>query len=118
QAIIIDAQAGNDRITVGPTVTKSVWIDGGAGDDRITIKSGNPILPDQVEGPSRNDTRQTAYNLFTDPRVGAIGANRLLRGMTLDSPTDVDFYRFRLAQAIQGNLVVSGLSATDGLVVQ
>ena len=30
-AIIIDALDGNDEVTVGPTVVKSVWIDGGAG---------------------------------------------------------------------------------------
>jgi Ca2+-binding RTX toxin-like protein len=118
QAIVIDALNGNDQVTVGPTVLKSVWIDGGAGDDRITIKSGNPILPDPLEGASRNDSRQTAYNLFTDARVGAIAANTTLTGMTLDSPTDADFYRFRLAAAIGGNLVVSGLSATDGVAVQ
>ncbi|HEY7116284.1 MAG TPA: hypothetical protein VH475_06850, partial [Tepidisphaeraceae bacterium] len=118
QAIIIDALDGNDQITVGPTVTKSVWIDAGAGDDRVTIKSGNPILPDQVEGTTRNDVRANAYNLFTDPRVGAIATNRLLQGMTIDSPTDVDFYRFRLAAAIQGNLVVTSLSSTDGMTLQ
>ncbi|MDB5319040.1 MAG: cya 2, partial [Phycisphaerales bacterium] len=118
QAIIIDALNGNDQVTVGPTVLKSVWIDGGAGADRITIKSGNPILPDPLEGASRNDIRQNAYNFMTDARVGLISANRVLTGMTLDSPTDVDFYRIRLGQAIAGNLVVSGLSATDGMTVQ
>jgi len=37
-------------------------------------------------------------------RVGQISANRQISGMTLDSPTDVDFYRFRLATPINGNL--------------
>src|SRR5207248_231850 len=117
QAIIIDALNGNDQVTVGPTVLKSVWIDAGAGDDHVTIKSGNPILPDPLEGASRNDTRATAYNLITDARVGPLAANKVLTGMTIDSPTDVDFYRLRLAGAIAGNLVVSGLSATDGMTV-
>ena len=44
----------------------------GEDDDHVTIKSGNPILPDQVEGATRNDVRTNAYNLFTDARVGAI----------------------------------------------
>jgi len=39
QAIIIDALDGDDQITVGPTVLKSVWIDAGKGDDRVTIKA-------------------------------------------------------------------------------
>ena len=38
-AIIIDALGGNDQITVGPTVQKTVWIDAGAGDDRVVIRS-------------------------------------------------------------------------------
>lgn len=118
QAIIIDALGGNDTITVGPTVTKSVWIDGGDGNDHVSIKSGNPILPDQLEGTTRNDTRQTAHNFTTDANIGTISANRLLTGMSLDSPTDVDFYKFRLAAAISGNLAVTSLSASDGMVLQ
>ena len=39
QAILIDALAGNDRVTIGPTVVKTVWTDAGAGDDTvITVK--------------------------------------------------------------------------------
>jgi Ca2+-binding RTX toxin-like protein len=118
QAIIIDALDGNDTINVGPTVTKSVWIDAGAGNDHVNIKSGGLILSDQLEGTTRNDTRQTAYNFSTDGRIGTIRANRLLTGLTLDSPSDVDFYKFRLTSAITGNLVGSGLASTDGMVLQ
>ncbi len=37
QVILIDALGGNDQVTVGPTVQKSVWIDAGAGDDQVEI---------------------------------------------------------------------------------
>ncbi len=49
KAIIVDARGGNDSITVGPTVIKSVWVDGGADDDHIEILPGRPILVDQTE---------------------------------------------------------------------
>src|SRR5262249_32798126 len=45
-AIIIDALDGDDVITVGPTVRKSVWIDAGAGNDTVTIRPGTAILAD------------------------------------------------------------------------
>ena len=32
QAIIIDALGGDDQVTVGPTVQKTVWIDAGPGE--------------------------------------------------------------------------------------
>ncbi|MHC4880466.1 MAG: LamG-like jellyroll fold domain-containing protein, partial [Planctomycetota bacterium] len=54
-AIIIDALGGNDSITVGPTVQKTVWVDAGSGDDVVQIRGGNVILSDQTE--SRNDIR-------------------------------------------------------------
>ncbi|MAE66420.1 MAG: hypothetical protein CMJ18_19295, partial [Phycisphaeraceae bacterium] len=54
-AIIIDALAGRDRVEVGPTVQKTVWIDGGPDDDVIEIRSGNAILVDQTEEGSRNE---------------------------------------------------------------
>ena len=62
-AIIIDALDGNDEITIGPTVQKTVWVDGGAGNDTIKILSGNAILIDQTEFESRNDDAATAYLL-------------------------------------------------------
>jgi len=54
-AIIIDALAGNDIITVGPTVQKTVWIDAGEGDDHVEILSGSAILVDQTDAGSRNE---------------------------------------------------------------
>ncbi|MBI2477771.1 MAG: hypothetical protein HYV60_03715, partial [Planctomycetia bacterium] len=61
--ILIDALDGNDVITVGPTVQKTVWIDAGAGDDVVEIHAGNAILVDKAERSkgtsgksSRNDT--------------------------------------------------------------
>ena len=62
-AIILDALGGNDEITVGPTVQKTVSVDAGPGDDRVEILSGNVILIDQstpiivtVEDDPTNDT--------------------------------------------------------------
>ena len=48
-AILVDALDGDDLVTVGPTVQKTVWINGGRGNDRIQILSGNAILVDQTE---------------------------------------------------------------------
>jgi Ca2+-binding RTX toxin-like protein/Leucine-rich repeat (LRR) protein len=120
EAIIIDALAGNDQITVGPTVQKSVWIDGGSGDDQVNIKSGNPILPDQTEGAARNDTQQTAHDLIADPNVGPIAGSTLLTGLTIDNPHDEDWYKIRFATAPQSgdSLTISGLAAIDGLSVE
>src|SRR5689334_21792215 len=61
QVILIDALGGNDVVTVGPTVQKTVWVDAGSGDDRVEIRSGNAILIDQTEQRKRNDTKETAY---------------------------------------------------------
>jgi len=63
EAIIIDALGGNDRITVGPTVQKTVWIDAGPGDDDVQIASGEALLPDDTEQEIRNDDRADAHAL-------------------------------------------------------
>ncbi|TWT93960.1 PKD domain-containing protein [Stieleria varia] len=68
-AIIIDALDGNDKIIVGPTVQKSVWIDAGAGDDEVTIRGGNAILADRAESGEtaglrgNNDAPERAFSL-------------------------------------------------------
>ena len=114
QAIIIDALGGNDRITVGPTVQKPVWADGGSGDDTLTVQAGTAILTDRTEGASRNDTRANAYNL------GKISASNTFTGLTLDSPSDVDWYQFQLSKApLAGDSIsVSGLTLQDGLILE
>jgi len=94
-AIIIDALDGNDTVTVGPTVIKSVWTDGGKGDDTIKYISGKPILADlgdtQAGNTLRNDTPTAAYPL------GAISSSQLFSGLTIDNPIDSDWYTFTLA---------------------
>ncbi len=62
-AIIIDALGGDDQITIGPTVQKTVWVDGGAGDDTIEILAGNAILVDRSEFVTRNDQAADAFVL-------------------------------------------------------
>ena len=93
-AIIIDALGGNDSITVGQTVQKTVWVDGGAGDDTIRIQPALAFLPDatdpvtyqMVNGvPVRgNDAQATAYNF------GPIADNRVFRGLTIDMPEAIN----------------------------
>ncbi|MEX0641054.1 MAG: hypothetical protein WD468_00055, partial [Pirellulales bacterium] len=62
--ILIDALAGNDQLTVGPTVQATVWADMGLGDDRAEILSGSAILPDRSETRSRNDSADSAFALL------------------------------------------------------
>ncbi len=100
QAIIIDGLGGNDTITIGPTVQKSVWVDGGAGNDTIIDQSGTPILPDKTDPPEdRNDTIEQAYVLTPNSSGQPIpfGGGQLFTGLTLDNPTDQDWYEFSLA---------------------
>ncbi|MHC5112514.1 MAG: calcium-binding protein, partial [Planctomycetota bacterium] len=47
--ILIDALGGDDHVSVGPTVQKTVWIDAGAGNDRVTIAGGKVVLADRAE---------------------------------------------------------------------
>lgn len=117
QAIIIDALAGNDKIIVGPTVQKSVWVDAGAGDDEVTIRGGNVILADKAEaGDSsgllgRNDTAALAYAL--DVPEGGVAFDAL----TIDHAEDEDWFRFKLP-ALAGTLNVKTASPIDDLDVQ
>ena len=100
-AIIIDALDGDDEITVGPTVQSTVWVDAGAGNDRVEIKAGNAILIDQTERPTRNDGPNEAYDLPSAVPNAADGEplNRGVQfsGLTIDNPSDVDWYKFALA---------------------
>ena len=63
QVILIDALAGNDQVTVGPTVQKTVWVDAGPGDDRVEILSGTAIRIDQLDADLRNDEVAAADEL-------------------------------------------------------
>ncbi|MEQ1831288.1 MAG: hypothetical protein ABL921_35405, partial [Pirellula sp.] len=71
-AILIDALGGNDTITVGPTVQKTVWIDAGPGDDTVKINSGNAILIDRLDEGSRNDSIATAAPLAPVSIIGTV----------------------------------------------
>ncbi len=117
-AIIVDALGGNDTITVGPTVVKSVWVDGGSGDDRIEFKSGQPILPDLTEVKG-NSTSLTAYNLQSKDEPGT-SIYRTITGLTLDSPTDEDWYRFKLNAAPKAgdSITATSLAASDAISLE
>ena len=86
-AIIVDALAGNDRIIVGPTVQKTVWVDAGDGDDRVEIRSGNAILTDTTEQVIRNDQFGNAsiLNRQPDGTLSPISGNTSFTGLTLDN---------------------------------
>ncbi|MEZ6133641.1 MAG: Ig-like domain-containing protein [Pirellulaceae bacterium] len=111
--ILVDALGGDDDIDIGPTVQKSVWIDAGGGNDRVTIGSGNSILVDKSERSlgttgtiSRNDIPRQAFDLLEVNDVHetvtfdgtALPGNVIeFTGLSIDSPTDVDWYAFALA---------------------
>ncbi len=114
--ILIDALGGNDHVSVGPTVQKTVWIDAGDGDDTVTIAGGNVILSDRAEFfEQRNDTAANAYPLSAAP----IGQSSGYTGLTIDSPDDVDWYRFSVAQDADDDaqLTLDSTSDLDGLQV-
>ena len=125
QSIIVDALDGDDTIIVGPTVTKSVWTDGGRGNDRIEYKSGRPILADLTEK-VRNDLIETAYDLDSPTSIGETGiahqwrSPRTLLGLTLDNPTDNDWYKLSFASVDQiprvgDSLRITSLADDDGI---
>ena len=70
-AILIDALSGDDRITIGPTVQKTVWVDAGPGDDFVEILAGNAILVDRAEYGTRNDLPGDAFRLGGPARLRA-----------------------------------------------
>jgi Ca2+-binding RTX toxin-like protein len=106
-AIIIDALGGNDSITVGETVQKTVWVDAGAGDDTVRIQPALAYLPDATDPVSvtlvggvpvrGNDDKATAYSF------GSVSGSKVFRGLTIDSARtdqpDIDYYRFQLSAA-------------------
>jgi len=94
-AIVIDSLDGDDVITVGPTVTKSVWVDAGSGDDVINIQEGEPILPDQAEGETGNGN-EVAADSFSLPAPVVIELETTSLQLTEDATFD---------------LMVNGLSA-------
>ncbi len=121
-AIIIDALDGDDEITVGPTVQKTVWIDAGDGDDRVEIVSGNAILIDRAEIGTpqgglrgRNDTAAQAFDLDIE---GPNSDGVILTNLTIDNPNDTDWFRFTPQLSLsQASIRVAGNSPDDNLMI-
>ncbi|MFT5126014.1 MAG: Ca2+-binding RTX toxin-like protein, partial [Verrucomicrobiales bacterium] len=132
--ILIDALDGDDIITVGPTVQKTVWVDAGKGDDRVEMRSGNAILIDKAETNAppgglrgRNDLASQAFLLLAPNALGHIvtSAEVLVdgtqsvtyNGLTIDNPQDVDWYSFQLPAGLgaAAQIVLKGASPIDQL---
>ena len=112
-----DRRPGRQRhVNVGPTVQKTVWVDAGAGDDVVTIRCGNAILVDKAESSlgstgklARNDIPAQAYNLLSVNGLGQQSFNEKtidstvadFTGLSVDNPTDTDWYSFTLATTDQ-----------------
>jgi Ca2+-binding RTX toxin-like protein len=127
-AIIIDAQAGDDEVYVGPTVQRSVWVSAGDGDDRVEFASGSAILTDLADAGNRNEVAGVssdparAYLLnseMTDEGREILPSERstVWSNLTLDSPGDVDWYAISVAQALDNNasLSIDSIADTDAI---
>ena len=44
-----DALGGDDVVTVGETVQRTVWVDAGKGNDKVTIAPSLAFLPDATD---------------------------------------------------------------------
>ena len=140
--ILVDALAGDDLITVGPTVQKSVWVDAGDGADRVEIRSGNAILVDRSEsgiasedlnlGGFRNDFASQAFPLLTAStdesstdfgktltfggEVVEASGGAVFTNLTIDNPLDADWYAITLAdKPTTGSISVTSESSLDVL---
>lgn len=119
-AILIDALGGNDRISVGPTTQLTVWIDAGDGNDRVLVQGGEIILSDLADLQfARNDNADTAYFISDTPfdappdNQTVLSQNAVLSGFTMDSPDDVDFFRFTLLGVPEETARIALESASD-----
>ena len=106
-ALLIDAGAGNDTVTVDQTVQKTVWVDGGDGNDTITIQPSLAFLPDATDQPGqRNDAKlpDPANGIAGAYSFGTLTASHAFTGLTIDSnrtdKPDTDWYQFSLASAL------------------
>ncbi len=119
-AIIVDAKAGNDQIYVGPTVQRSVWVAAGEGDDRVEFSSGVALLTDLADIDRRNEVPGNPADASQAFNLSSVASTTLFTGLTLDSPTDVDWYRFQFDQQVDpaGKILIESVAATDELSVE
>ena len=107
---------------------KSVWVDAGAGDDRVEYASGRPILTDRADGATadgytgaRNDTVARAFPLNDAAGFSrGLSGDQLVTGLTLDGPSDEDWFSFSLAtKPIAGSrLHLTSVSPLDRITVR
>ncbi len=80
--ILIDAQGGNDTVTVSDSINKPCTISGGNGKDTITSGSGDDLIDggdgnDQIKGGKGNDTLKGGKNAGADALFGQDGDDDL-----------------------------------------
>lgn len=131
-AIIVDALAGDDHVSIGPTVQRSVWVAAGSGNDQVVNGIGTPLLADLADGRNRNevlgspmDPRRAAvlssdWTGDSDTSIPSVERSTQWRDLTLDGPRDVDWYQFSIAATPHqaASLVVDSLAVGDELQVQ
>ena len=81
------------------------------------LSSGNPILIDQTDNRNNgigNGNRDNAYDF------GELSTEKQFQGLTIDSPSDVDWYKFRLSEALSaGQLIrLTSLSPADEITMR
>lgn len=120
-AIIVDAKAGDDRVYVGPTVQRTVWVAAGDGDDRVEFSGGTAILADLAEADGRNDVAGDPSDASSAYDLPNLTESTLLTNLTLDSPTDVDWYQLHFESGglkANAQVIVDSLGADDDVEVQ
>ncbi len=119
-AIIVDAKEGDDQVFVGPTVQRSVWVAAGEGDDRVEFASGSPLLVDLADTDPRNEVSGEPDDFSQAFLLDPISVTTLFTDLTLDSPSDVDWYEIDLSQfpdlrigGQNGGITIDSISVDD-----
>ncbi len=119
-AIIVDAKAGDDQVFVGPTVQRSVWVSAGEGNDRVEFASGTPLLVNLADTDPRNEVSGDPDDFSNAFTLDAIDGTTLFTDLTLDSPSDVDWFEIDFSQfpglrfgTDGGAITVDSVSADD-----
>ena len=119
-AIIIAAKEGDDQVFVGPTVQRTVWVAAGDGDDRVEFSGGAAILADLADSDSRNEVAGSPDDSSAAHLLEPIEVTKLFANLTLDNPSDVDWFAFDLTGELspEAELIVDSLGEEDEIELQ